>query len=63
MAKVNSRNKKFEWDNYNLEEIRKEYYSLWMNRFTIKYHVWHVRVLEKLWYIPEDIKKLIVNTC
>lgn len=57
MAIPKTRSPKFKWEKYNLEELKKEYYEIWLYPFVEKYKTGRHKVLNMLWVIPEEIQK------
>lgn len=44
------------WSDYNLDELKKELYEIWIKAFCIKYKTSSRSTLRHLWKLPEDMK-------
>lgn len=60
MAKTLTRSPKFEWQNYDIQILKKEYFEIGLSLFCKKYKVGKWSVFNKLGYIPDDIKRAIM---
>ncbi len=61
MEKALSKSPKFQWDQYDLAELKKEYYEIWTNNFMKKYKVWRWPILVHLWVLPEHVRKQVTK--
>ncbi len=42
----------FQWSKHNIEDLKKEYYEIWLWEFAIKYGVWKKWIYDNLWKLP-----------
>ena len=45
----------FQWSKYNLDELRVEYYQIWIWAFAEKYGVWKKWIYDNLWKMPPEV--------
>ena len=55
------RRQNFKWSDYDLLELKREYYDIWLEAFRKKYWMWYRSIYRNLWYIPREVQK--VNLC
>lgn len=53
--KSRANKKTFQWDAHDIEELRKEYYIIWVTHFAKKYHTSPQTIYKFLWALSEDI--------
>jgi len=61
MAIPLTRSPRFDWNKYDIVELKKEYYEIWTNDFMRKYKVWRWPVAVHLWELPEEVRQQVTK--